>query len=95
MNGSLDFEANSVGGYGVNGGNAQAIFDSQSTPGRGKAAIDSTGGNITQTNGSVTLKADGVSFVGPPEQQDWGGWLATMRDPSGNELQLVQYPAAT
>ena len=38
------------------------------------------------------LTAAGVSFVGPPEQQDWGGWLATLRDPSGNELQIVQYP---
>jgi catechol 2,3-dioxygenase-like lactoylglutathione lyase family enzyme len=41
------------------------------------------------------LSQAGVSFVGPPERQDWGGWLATLRDPSGNELQLVQYPPAT
>jgi len=32
----------------------------------------------------------GVEFSGAPEQQYWGGWLATFKDPSGNELQLVQ-----
>lgn len=35
----------------------------------------------------------GVEFSGAPEQQYWGGWLATFKDPSGNELQLVQAPA--
>ena len=39
------------------------------------------------------LSAAGVPFSGPPEQQSWGGWLATLRDPAGNELQLAQYPA--
>ena len=37
------------------------------------------------------LVACGVQFAGPPERQSWGGWLATFRDPSGNELQLAQY----
>lgn len=37
--------------------------------------------------------ARGVAFSGPPELQGWGGTLATLRDPDGNELQLVQYPA--
>ncbi|TDO95769.1 VOC family protein [Marinomonas balearica] len=37
------------------------------------------------------LKLSGVEFSGQPEQQHWGGWLATFLDPSGNELQLVQY----
>ena len=32
----------------------------------------------------------GVEFTGQPEKQFWGGWLATFRDPAGNELQLVQ-----
>jgi predicted enzyme related to lactoylglutathione lyase len=36
------------------------------------------------------LLALGVEFSGAPEQQYWGGWLATFKDPSGNELQLVQ-----
>jgi predicted enzyme related to lactoylglutathione lyase len=36
--------------------------------------------------------AAGVPFCGAPEQQFWGGWLATLLDPAGNQLQLVQYP---
>jgi predicted enzyme related to lactoylglutathione lyase len=39
------------------------------------------------------LSAAGVEFSGAPEQQYWGGWLATFKDPSGNGLQLVQQPA--
>lgn len=39
------------------------------------------------------LSARGVRFSGAPEQQFWGGWLATLVDPDGNELQLVQFPA--
>jgi predicted enzyme related to lactoylglutathione lyase len=38
------------------------------------------------------LSTLGVAFTGQPEQQDWGGILATLRDPAGNELQLVQQP---
>lgn len=40
------------------------------------------------------LAAQGVPFTGPPEKQGWGGTLATLRDPAGNELQLVEYPEA-
>jgi catechol 2,3-dioxygenase-like lactoylglutathione lyase family enzyme len=40
-----------------------------------------------------TLKSLGVEFSGEPEQQYWGGWLATLKDPAGNELQLVQTAA--
>lgn len=39
------------------------------------------------------LKQRGVFFAGPPEQQAWGGWLATFEDPAGNGLQLVQFPS--
>jgi catechol 2,3-dioxygenase-like lactoylglutathione lyase family enzyme len=39
------------------------------------------------------LKEAGVEFTGHPEKQFWGGWLATFRDPAGNELQLAQYEA--
>jgi len=39
------------------------------------------------------LSALGVAFSGLPERQEWGGILATLRDPAGNELQLVQQPA--
>lgn len=37
------------------------------------------------------LSSRGVVFTGAPERQAWGGTLATLRDPAGNELQLVQY----
>jgi predicted enzyme related to lactoylglutathione lyase len=40
------------------------------------------------------LAAQGVTFTGLPELQTWGGTLATLMDPSGNALQIVQYPAA-
>jgi predicted enzyme related to lactoylglutathione lyase len=40
------------------------------------------------------LCAKGVSFTGKPEKQFWGGILATLQDPSGNELQIVQQPTA-
>lgn len=38
------------------------------------------------------LKAKGVEFVRPPEQEHWGGWVATLHDPDGNTLQLLQQP---
>ncbi len=34
----------------------------------------------------------GVMFVRPPEREGWGGWVATLRDPDGNTLQLLQLP---
>lgn len=39
------------------------------------------------------LRAQGVDFSGAPECQPWGGVLATLNDPAGNGLQLVQYPS--
>lgn len=42
----------------------------------------------------AALQKRGVVFSGLPERQPWGGTLATLRDPSGNELQLVEYPRA-
>ncbi len=38
------------------------------------------------------LQSSRLAFSGEPELQAWGGRLATVVDPSGNELQLVQYP---
>lgn len=43
----------------------------------------------------VDLVRKGVVFSGPPERQFWGGVLATLRDPEGNELQIVQRPAGS
>jgi predicted enzyme related to lactoylglutathione lyase len=37
------------------------------------------------------MGANGVVFTGAPEKQFWGGTLATLRDPAGNEVQIVQY----
>ncbi len=37
------------------------------------------------------LAVAGVLFTAEPELQTWGGWLATLQDPAGNQLQLVQY----
>lgn len=31
-----------------------------------------------------------VEFLRPPEQESWGGWVATLKDPDGNILQLLQ-----
>lgn len=34
----------------------------------------------------------GVPFLRPPEREHWGGWVATLTDPDGNILQLLQQP---
>jgi predicted enzyme related to lactoylglutathione lyase len=34
----------------------------------------------------------GVQFIRPPEQEHWGGWVATFLDPDGNILQMLQLP---
>ena len=31
-------------------------------------------------------------FVRHPEREAWGGWIATLRDPDGNTVQLLQLP---
>ncbi|MDA0264572.1 MAG: VOC family protein [Chloroflexi bacterium] len=36
------------------------------------------------------LTAAGVEFIRKPEQEAWGGWVATFQDPDGNILQLLQ-----
>ena len=38
------------------------------------------------------LSAKGVEFLRPPEQEHWGGWVATFLDPDGNVLQMLQQP---
>ncbi len=35
---------------------------------------------------------NGAEFIRPPEQEAWGGWIATFKDPDGNMLQLMQQP---
>ncbi|MQC27628.1 MAG: VOC family protein [Chloroflexi bacterium] len=39
------------------------------------------------------LAAAGVDFSRAPEQEPWGGWIATFADPDGNALQLFQLSA--
>ena len=36
------------------------------------------------------LVESGVEFIRAPEQEHWGGWVATFLDPDGNVLQLLQ-----
>ena len=36
------------------------------------------------------LVVAGVEFARPPEQEPWGGWIATFADPDGNTVQLMQ-----
>ncbi len=36
------------------------------------------------------LTEEGVEFVRPPEQESWGGWVATLKDPDANLVQLLQ-----
>jgi predicted enzyme related to lactoylglutathione lyase len=36
------------------------------------------------------LSAAGVTFIRPPEQEPWGGWIATFQDPDNNIIQLLQ-----
>lgn len=40
------------------------------------------------------LVKGGVVFTRLPEQESWGGWVATFQDPDGNMLQLLQQPEA-
>ena len=39
------------------------------------------------------LVAHGVIVIRAPEQEQWGGWVATFLDPDGNILQLLQQPS--
>ena len=36
------------------------------------------------------LTQAGVEFIRQPEQESWGGWVATFKDPDGNVLQMLQ-----
>ncbi|MBI2760844.1 MAG: VOC family protein [Chloroflexi bacterium] len=38
------------------------------------------------------LSDRGVAFVRPPEREHWGGWVASLRDPDGNLIQLLEQP---
>lgn len=38
------------------------------------------------------LMALGVECTRQPEQESWGGWIATFTDPDGNAIQFLQQP---
>lgn len=38
------------------------------------------------------LSTEEVVFIRPPEQESWGGWVATFKDPDGNLVQLLEIP---
>jgi predicted enzyme related to lactoylglutathione lyase len=38
------------------------------------------------------LSEGGVEFIRVPQQEHWGGWIATFKDPDGNILQMLQFP---
>jgi methylmalonyl-CoA/ethylmalonyl-CoA epimerase len=37
-----------------------------------------------------TLRADGVTFNGQPEDQSWGARMVGLKDPDGNNIYLLQ-----
>lgn len=39
---------------------------------------------------AARLSSNGLKFTRTPEQEPWGGWVATFHDPDGNTLQLLQ-----
>lgn len=41
---------------------------------------------------SERLKEAGVQCTREPEEESWGGWMATFSDPDGNTIQLMQQP---
>jgi catechol 2,3-dioxygenase-like lactoylglutathione lyase family enzyme len=41
---------------------------------------------------AARLRQAGVEFIRPPEPEEWGGRVATFRDPDGNTLQLLELP---
>ncbi len=40
----------------------------------------------------AALAGRGAHFLRQPERESWGGWIATLEDPDGNILQLLQLP---
>ncbi|MBA3823125.1 MAG: VOC family protein [Ktedonobacterales bacterium] len=64
----------------------QAIHGAPPEPHRIMLTFDV--GDIHHT--ATLLQQQGVIFIRQPEQEWWGGWLATFRDPDGNYLQLLQ-----
>ena len=48
---------------------------------------------VTDIHGEChRLEGLGVEFMRQPEQEHWGGWVATFLDPDGNILQFLERP---
>ena len=98
----LEYKAGSIEhGYCVfNAGNTELVVESvaRDAPPEDQALVGRFTGlsfNVANVQGEYAeLLSAGVEFSGPPEKQFWGGVLATFKDPAGNELQIVQRPAA-
>ena len=41
------------------------------------------------------LNSLGMEFIRIPEKESWGGMVATLKDPDGNVLQLLEFPKET
>lgn len=57
----------------------------------GRIMVNLGVGNIRRAH--ARLREAGVEFLRVPEQEHWGGWVATFRDPDGNIVQLLQVVA--
>jgi catechol 2,3-dioxygenase-like lactoylglutathione lyase family enzyme len=68
---------------------ASAEAEDRALVGRFSGVSFAVGDIVTACDG---LRADGIKVSGAPARQFWGGWLATLTDPAGNQVQLVQYP---
>ena len=47
---------------------------------------------VEDVNQSYTeCQAKGISFLGEPQDQDWGARIVAFKDPDGNNLYFLQY----
>jgi len=81
-----DFVAFELGGMRLSVGEHSMVHGHTSEPHRVMVNL----GVVDIHRSYETLRAHGVEFVRPPEREQWGGWVATFRDPDGNLLQLLQ-----
>ncbi len=84
-----DFVAFSLGDGRLSIGRHDSVHGSTKDPFR--VMVNLGVQNIQQV--VARLKQQGVAFIREPEQEHWGGWVATFPDPDGNMLQLLQQPS--
>ncbi len=81
-----EFVAFEFGNVRLSIGRHQQVFGKARDPYR--VMVNLAVGDIHQAY--ARLQEKGVSFLRPPEREQWGGWMATFKDPDGNILQLLQ-----